>query len=73
MAIVICSMHMKVMRKVGLMHTDILYNLIERYYSIGAAIALLDSDDRSGSTMGLDAPLHGFWNPSWTICDELLS
>ena len=38
---------------------------------VKAAIALLDSDDRSGAPMGLDAPLVSE-NPSWTVCDELL-
>ena len=36
-----------------------------------AAIALLDSDDRSGAPMGLDMPLVSE-DPSWTVCDELL-
>ena len=38
---------------------------------VKAAIALLDSDDRSGAPMGLDAPLVSE-DPSWTVCDELL-
>ena len=38
---------------------------------VKAAIALLDSDDRSGAPMGLDMPLVSE-DPSWTVCDELL-
>ena len=36
-----------------------------------AAIALLDSDDRSGAPLGLDVPLV-FGDPLWTVCDALL-
>ena len=38
---------------------------------VKAAIALLESDERSGSHMSLDAPLAS-GNPSWTVSDELL-
>ena len=38
---------------------------------VKAAIALLESDERSGSHMSRDAPLAS-GNPSWTVSDELL-
>ena len=38
---------------------------------VKAAIALLDSDDYTGTPISLEMPLASK-SPSWTVCDELL-